>query len=120
MTDFMQSLTQATTLLMRLRALNEKVKNAEFAHVIADLNMEFADLKLKCAGVVEENVRLKDEIRKLQAVEGEPCPKCRKRTYELESSRRDPVMGDMGALWRKYKCSACGFTEERLTTPGGR
>jgi lipopolysaccharide biosynthesis regulator YciM len=113
----MQSFTTAVDLLKRLRAANEKIKNADFANLIADLNLEFADVKMKLAGVIEENLKLKEQIRVLQAVDGAPCPKCRKRTYQLESSRPDPLMGDLGATRRTYKCTACGFGEDKLTVP---
>jgi hypothetical protein len=42
------------------------------------------------------------------------CPKCRKRTYELASSRPHPMGGIVGKVERTYKCSACGFTENKL------
>ena len=117
MTDVMQSLGHAIDIAKRLRVMNEKVKNADFANLIADLNLEFADVKLKLAGVMEENLRLKERIRALETVEGESCPKCRKRTYELESSRPDPTFGDLGGIQRTYKCSDCGFSEKKLITP---
>ena len=66
---------------------------------------------------MEENFKLKEKIRALEAVEADPCPKCRKRTYELESSRPDPTFGEVGAIRRTYKCSDCGFSEQKLITP---
>jgi hypothetical protein len=117
MSDVMQSLTTAVNIVSRLRAANENIKNAEFANLIADLNLEFADVKLKLAGVMEENLKLKEQIRLLQLVDGDPCPKCRKRTYQLETSRPDPLMGDLGATRRSYKCSSCGFREDKLGVP---
>jgi hypothetical protein len=117
MTDVMQSLSHAIEIVKRLRTVNENVKNAEFANLIADLNMEFADAKLKLAGVMEENLKLRERIRVLEAAEGDPCPRCRKRTYELESSCPDPTFGDVGAIRRTYTCSACGFSEQKLVTP---
>jgi len=115
----MASLSTAIDIAKRLRAVNENVKNAEFANLIADLNMEFAELKLKMAGVVEENVNLKARIRELENTEAEPCPKCRKGTWELENSRPHPTFGDSGVFLRSYKCSECGFKEQKLITPGG-
>jgi hypothetical protein len=117
MSDVMQSLTTAVNIVSRLRAANENIKNADFANLIADLNLEFADVKLKLAGVLEENLKLKNQIRLLQSVDGDPCPKCRKRTYQLETSRPDPVMGDLGATRRSYKCASCGFGEDKFVVP---
>ena len=50
---------------------------------------------------------------KLESTEGEPCPKCHKRGFQLESSREDPTFGVLGVIRRLYKCSFCGFTEEK-------
>jgi hypothetical protein len=119
MTDVMQSLGHAIDIVRRLREMNEKVKNSDFANLIADLNLEFADVKLKLAGVMEENLKLKERIRTLEALKADPCPKCRKRTYELESSQPDPTFGEMGTIRRTYKCTDCGFSERKLITPEG-
>ena len=45
---------------------------------------------------------------------GEPCPRCHKWGWYVESSRRDPTFGVLGGLRRTYKCSSCDFTEETL------
>ena len=119
MSDWMTSLSTAIDIAKRLRAVNENVKNAEFANLIADLNMEFADLKLKMAGVVEENLKLNARIRELESIEADPCPKCKKRTWELESSRPHPTFGDSGVFLRSYRCSECGFKDQKLITAGG-
>jgi hypothetical protein len=100
----------ACGILKRLRDINENIKNSEFSNLIADLHMELAEAKVKLAGVMEENIRLKEQVTALQNTEGEPCPKCRKRGWELES-RPHPIFGDAGGVNRTYKCSACGFSE---------
>jgi hypothetical protein len=51
LTNIMNSMVSAIEILKRLEAVNEKVKNAEFTNLIADLNMEFAALKLNLTGV---------------------------------------------------------------------
>lgn len=118
MTDLTTSLATAFSIVKRLRDINENVKNSEFSNLIADLSMELAEVKMKLAGVVEENAKLKDENRSLRNTEGDPCPKCRKRGWELESSKPHPDFGDMGAINRTYKCSLCGFRETKLIVPG--
>jgi rubrerythrin len=117
MAGAMESLSSAISIVRRMREVNEKTKNVEFASLIADLNYEFAELKLKFAGVMEENLKLKERIRVLESVEGDPCPRCRKRTYQLESSKPDSLFGDLGGTRRTYKCVECGFTEQNLITP---
>lgn len=41
------------------------------------------------------------------------CPNCKKPIFQLISSNPHPIMGDMGVLERKYKCSDCGFEETK-------
>ncbi|WP_114277903.1 hypothetical protein [Thioalbus denitrificans] len=72
----------------------------------------------------EENINLKNQVielqgkvRKLESFEGEPCPKCRKPAWVVESSKPDPQFGDLGGIRREYRCTECGFTESQLVTP---
>jgi hypothetical protein len=115
--DWTTSLSTAIDIVKRLRAVNENIKNAEFSNLIADLNLELADLKLKLVGVVEENIKLREQIRELENVEGDPCPRCRKRTWELKTSTPHPDMAEMGVIIRGYECSSCGLSESKLVTP---
>ncbi|HEY4369018.1 MAG TPA: hypothetical protein VGN07_17420 [Steroidobacteraceae bacterium] len=117
MADLVGSLSTAISLARRLKDISENIKGAEFKNLLADLSLELADVKLRLADVLEENVRLKSEVSALRNVDGEPCPKCRKRGWQLESSKPDPIFGDLGGLRKLFKCSLCGFTEERLDTP---
>jgi len=72
----------------------------------------------------EDNINLKNQvlelqerIRKIGSFEGEPCPRCRKPAWVVESSKPDSTFGDLGGLRREYKCTECGFTESKLITP---
>lgn len=65
----------------------------------------------------KENLNLKQRISELELVDGERCPKCRQRTYELISSKADPTFGALGGVQRTYECSKCGFSEPRLVLP---
>src|SRR5262245_8970591 len=87
MTDLATSLSTAFGILKRLKDINENIKNSEFSNLIADLSMELAEVKMRLAGVIEENVKLKEQIRELQNVEGDPCPRCRKRGWHVEDSK---------------------------------
>ena len=117
MTDLVGSVSTAISLARRLKDISENIKGAEFKNLLADLSLELADVKLKLADVLEENARLRCEVSALRNVDGEPCPKCRKRGWQLESSKPDPIFGKLGGLRRLYKWSLCGFNEERLDTP---
>jgi len=72
----------------------------------------------------EENVNLKNQvlelqrkIRKLESFEGEPCPRCRKPAWIVESSKPDRKFGDLGGIRREYRCTECGLSESQLVTP---
>ena len=116
MGDLISSVSTAITIAKRLKEINDHIKDAEFKNLLADLSVELADVKLKLAEVIEENLTLKGKIRELQNTEGEPCPKCRKSGWQLESSEPDPVFGELGGIQRVYKCSVCGFSEKKIVT----
>jgi uncharacterized protein with PIN domain len=72
----------------------------------------------------EENINLKNQVlelqekvRKLESFEGEPCPKCRKPAWVVESSEPDRQFGRLGGIRRHYRCTECGFSESKLVTP---
>jgi len=45
------------------------------------------------------------------------CPKCKKRTFQLISSKPDPVMSEIGAVVRLYRCNYCNFEEAKQLIP---
>lgn len=82
------------------------------------------ELRESALELQEENINLKNQVlelqervRKLESFEGEPCPRCRKPAWIVNSSSPDPEFGELGALRREYKCSECGFSESQLVTP---
>lgn len=115
--DVVASISTAISIASRLKKISENIKDAEFKNLLADLSLELADVKMKLAGVLEENIKLTEKIRELENVEGEPCPRCHKRGWQLQDSKPDPHFGRLGGIRRTYKCSLCGFSEEKLVTP---
>lgn len=111
------AITNAIGLLTRLREISANIRDAEFKNVLADLTVELAEVKMKMAGLMEENVELKNKIKELESVEGDPCPRCRKRGWQIESTQKHPMLGGVGVQLRTYKCSICGFTEDEMITP---
>jgi len=82
------------------------------------------ELRESALELQEENINLKNQVlelqeraRKLEAFEGEPCPKCRKPAWVVESSKPDRQFGRLGGIRREYKCTECGFAESQLVTP---
>lgn len=65
----------------------------------------------------QENLDLRQRIVELESLDGEPCPKCHRNTYELISSDPDPTFGPVGAMQRIYECSECGFSEPKTVLP---
>jgi hypothetical protein len=110
-------ITKAISLVMRLKKISENIRDAEFKNLLADLSLELAEVKMKMAGLMNENLELQNKIKQLESVEGDPCPKCRKRGWQIEKSEPDEVFGELGGIRRTYKCSLCGFTESQLLTP---
>ena len=111
------AITNAIGLLTRLKKISENIRDAELKNLLADLSLELAEVKIRMAGLMEENLELKNKIKELESVEGDPCPKCRKRGWQIEKSEPDEVFGELGGIRRTYKCSLCGFTESQLLTP---
>ena len=82
------------------------------------------ELRKAALELQEENIELKNQIlelqeraRSLESFDGEPCPKCRKPTWVVESSKPDSQFGELGGIRRHYVCSECGFEESQLVTP---
>jgi regulator of replication initiation timing len=117
MPEIISSITAAITTAKKMKEISDKIKNAELRNLVGDLSLELAEIKTQLAEVSDENRQLKLKVRELESAEGEPCPKCFKRGWHVESSQRDPMFGDLGGIRRIYKCSVCGFSESTLITP---
>jgi len=117
MPDIFAAVTSAITTAKKLKELADKVRDSEFKSLLADLSLELAEVKTQLAGVMNENTQLKTKVRELESAEGDPCPKCRKRGWHVESSEPDRQFGPLGGIRRTYKCSLCGFSESQLITP---
>ncbi|MEQ1596033.1 MAG: hypothetical protein ABL985_13145 [Casimicrobium sp.] len=69
MTDLISTASSAIQLVGRLREINKSIANAEFAKALADLAIELSELKIKVAGLLEENDQLKRQVAKKQTAE---------------------------------------------------
>lgn len=69
-----------------------------------EVQEKIMELRQSALETQEENIELRKRIvelevrvRELESLEGEPCPRCRRRTWVLESGEPDPTFG---ARWR--------------------
>jgi hypothetical protein len=114
-----QILANALKGLDSLREQSKGSKDSALKENISILCDNLLDLKAAVLRVEEENSELKGRLRNLEAAaEGDPCPKCRKRGWQLESSQPDDTFSEVGGVRTLYKCSLCGFSESRLITSG--
>jgi hypothetical protein len=117
MPEVFATIASALATAKKMKEISDKIKDAELRNLVGDLSLELAEIKIQLANVTEENSQLKAKVRALENTEGDPCPKCRKRGWNVESSQPDPTFGDLGGIRRTYKCSLCGFSESKLITP---
>lgn len=66
MSDLISTATTAIQLVSRLREINKNIANAEFANALADLSMELSELKIKAAGLLDENNELRRQLAQKQ------------------------------------------------------
>lgn len=118
LSDIQNAVTTSITIAKKLREVSERMKDAEVKLLIADLSIELANVKQNLAELLQENTDLREKLRAAETAEGDPCPRCRKRTWSLTSSKPSRRMGDMGVLDRTYTCSSCNFTETYTVAPG--
>jgi hypothetical protein len=115
MPELISSIGSAFKILKSLNDLNEKLKSAELRGLIGDLSIELAEVKIRLAEVMNENTQLKSNARASASPSFGPCPQCSKRTWKVVATRPDYDFGSMGVSIRTYKCSECGFSEQKST-----
>lgn len=113
MADVIGAISNAISLATRLREISKHIEEAEFNNLLADLSLELAELKLKLVNVLEENVKLREQVLDLTEGEGEKCPRCTKRSFTLKSTSRDPSFTLMHVNQYHFECSSCEYTEIR-------
>ena len=82
------------------------------------------ELRQAALSIQEDNVQLRNRVlelearvKELESGAGEPCPRCRKKTWIVEKSEPDPTFGRLGGIRRTYKCTECGLSESTTVTP---
>jgi C4-type Zn-finger protein len=117
MPDILGTVSTVLGIVRKVQDASAKIHDAELKNLVGDLSLKVAELKVQLANMIDENTDLKGQVKTLQQADGEPCPRCRKRTWAVIASAPHPMFGDMGALLRTYRCSECGFSEEKIIKP---
>ena len=68
MADIYSSISTAISIGKRLAEINKKIEHAEFARLLADLNLELAETKNRLSGLVMENSDLKEQVHAISQV----------------------------------------------------
>jgi hypothetical protein len=107
----------AIKLADKLSTIGESLDHLELRDVITDLRSQLAGVREEMLRLARENDSLKRDLAALSNADGDPCPRCRKRTYHIERSEAHPVFGELGTLLRTYLCDACQFSEQVTIDP---
>lgn len=84
---------------------------------IMELRQSAMDAQEENIGLRQRVIDLEERVRELEGSDGEPCPRCGKRTWIVEDSKPDRQFGRLGGIRRKYRCTECDLTESVLITP---
>ena len=81
------------------------------------------ELRQAALSIQEDNIQLRNRVlelearvKELESADGEPCPRCRKKSWVVEKSEPDPTFGRLGGVRRTYKCTECGLSESTIVT----
>jgi uncharacterized protein with PIN domain len=92
--------------------LNSKIADLQTAILTARQKM--LEMQGQYEQVLQENKQLKAQLA--ETVEAEPCPRCRRKGWRVQSSEPDAMFGELGAVRRLYECDFCRFSESPLMT----
>lgn len=112
MSDLIQDIGHAITLVTRLRALSEKkTKDAELKGLLDDVLLHLAEVQLKVEDLVNESAALKGQVH--ANPQGERCPRCQELGWKISGTRPHKS----GRTAQIYSCPKCGLKEEVLSAP---
>ena len=102
------ALGSAKVILDLLKNANDAQLAIKISTEVANVQGRLIDVQQQALALQNENQDLRDAIRQLNAkfaetVEAEPCPKCLRKGWHVESSAPDPEFGPLGVSCRVYK-----------------
>lgn len=125
MDELLTAIDTSIGIMKKLKTLNDKVKDADFRMLLADLSIELANSKSSVADLLNENRILKEKIKEMETAaskvdklifrnnayysengEGPFCPAC----YDSKNKKIRLVdnLRDFVSISGKYKCPVCG------------
>jgi hypothetical protein len=114
----LEAFTSATGAVKALIGISSSTKDVEVVKTqMMDVLAKLGEAQQRYIALQDDYLALVDENRQLKTeLDGEPCPKCRKKGWHVESSAPDGEFGTLGVSRRLYKCHSCGFSEPKLVT----
>ena len=104
-----QNADRVTDFCTRLRVISERVRDAEFKGIVADLLLELAEAQMKLDELLNENAALKGQMQSSSNPKGDRCPRCFEFGWRVTTSR---AHGQLGGMVQTYTCPKCGLKEE--------
>jgi regulator of replication initiation timing len=113
----------------KLKALNEKIENADVKMLIADLCIQLSEAKLSISELLDNNRKLQEEINSLRSDQCEPlifkdgvyydsnndgpfCPSC------YDEKKRKHRMVPINPMYHKPGVHKCVVCDKRFNTNG--
>jgi hypothetical protein len=122
MADHVIGISTAIDIAKRLKKSADTIKDSEMKLLIADLMGQLAEAKTKCAGLVEENTKLKKSLEAIYAqrlvgvtlvgdvyMSGSDGPFC-KTCWDSNSRKlrlKEEIKDSQGVSGHKYACPIC-------------
>lgn len=75
---------------------------------------EWNDLVASARRVPDMERRVAELESRLMGNTGSRCPSCGQNAFRLIDSKPDEIFGALGGSRRTYKCTLCGFGEEKI------
>jgi len=100
MADVLALVGSAIDRVKRLKAITDKIRDAESRNLIGDLSISLADLRLEIADLKNENLRLQTELKQKKVSESEG------RKLQAEQTDRRPCVACVFGLvsfWTRNK-----------------
>ena len=102
--EIISSVTNAISLVSRIKKISGNIRDAEFKNLLADLSIELAETKMKMAALIHENAELHEKVTNLEV--------------ELQSTKKKSVyVYKYGLNWDEHLNPICPHCGAHLSAP---